>query len=213
MTALGSIAAMVAAWAEGKSALDIVVYGLAVLAALVVLWTFGRGIVDRSRGVPMTTAIRERLTFGEIADRWATEMSGHPGALPRNEILQELLRGVWLGQFGDGLKLAKRDRDMASILKDKRPNYAVTNGDYGDYNRVKLAQALHLNIGQQDVGLAKWDHIKEQNTPWGEIAALRIETYGEMERRGYIEMLSVPRETFRRWAHAARRQLPTFWFG
>ena len=100
VTALvGSASAGFWAWVSDKQPIDIIVYLLASFAAIVFLLAFFSNLVAGIRGQPMTLAIRNRLTLGEIATRWANEMQGHPGALTRDEILEELLKAVWEGHL------------------------------------------------------------------------------------------------------------------
>ncbi len=218
VTVAGTVLAAFQAWREGKTALDILVYGLAVFAGLIVVWTFAHAIYQRAKGLPMTSAIRDRLTFGEIADRWAAEVASHPGALSRNEILEELLRGVWLGGFAgnDALVLTKHERrSIESILSDEdAPNYrTLSDENYGSWSRELMASALRHHIVERVPEIPKWDAITSGNTPWAKIATtVRLADLDETSTSAYMEMLSVSKNAFKKWAATVGRSLPTFWF-
>ena len=71
----------------------------------------------------MKLTIRDRLTFGQIADAWASEVTGEAWALDRDEILLELLRSLWRGEFNHAELLAitrgiLRDLKMFLLIRD-----------------------------------------------------------------------------------------------
>ena len=212
---------MVGAWFEGKTVLDITVYGLATFASVLFIAWILISLVATLRGRPMTMAIRDRLTLGEIADRWAAENAGHPGAITRDEILEELFASVWAGFFED------KDGNSQLILISPA-NHFFDEDDYGEWNRQLLLSALLPRIQRAlpDVTLPtrmdltpapdstpkEWAELRKA-IPWSRIAKLRLNIYEETDRTAYIEPLSVSKHCFRRWTRKTRRSLPQFWFG
>ena len=218
---VSSIIIFVWAWLEGKSALDITVYGLATFAAFLFL---GRLIVQFFavlKGKPMTLAIRCRLSLGEIATRWAKETEGHPGAISRNEIMKELLGAVWEGRFED------RSGNSCLILKKTGKRFPEED-DYGSWNRLLLFSALVSRIrnalpGEQlpsnrelspreEDPPVEWAYLRRR-IPWSKIQSLSLAVYDDVDLSAYIEPLLISKADFRRWARRAKRQLPAFWFG
>lgn len=220
VAAISTVGVIWGTWAEDKTALDITVYGLATFASVSFLGWLISQLIAAIRGVPMTLAIRERLTFGEIADRWAAEMAGHPGALTRDEILEQLLEGVWEGFFED------KDGNSQLILTAPAVVH-LKQDDYGEWNRQTLLSAMLPRIqralpearlpSRMDLTPApdstpeEWSDLRK-TIPWSDIKKLRLSIYDDGDRTSYIEPLSVSKRHFRRWARKTRRSLPQFWF-
>ena len=99
MGAIAAFGTLLAAIFEGRTALDVAVYGIATFASITFLTWLAIQIVSGLRGKPMTLATRDRLTLGEIANRWAKETENHPGAISREEIFKELPRGDFLIEY------------------------------------------------------------------------------------------------------------------
>lgn len=217
---LGAVAS-IGAWFDGKTWLDITVYGLATLAASLFIIAFVVNFIRALRDVPMSLAIRDRLTFGEIAERWANETRDHPGALSREEILKEVLRAVWLGSFED------RTGNSRLILTAP-PVTHLDRDDYGEWDRRTLLSALHPRIQaalpdtelpkridlmpQPDSTPKEWSEIRD-TIPWERIGDIDLRHYDDNDRSAYIEPLSISKADFRKWLKSTRKRLPDFWFG
>lgn len=212
----GSLVLAVWAWLGSKSALDITFYCLGSFASICFITWLVVQFVRHLRGQPMTLAIRDTLTLGDIATRWAAELENHPGALSRDDILAELLGAVWDGYFED-----KKGSSRLTLLSPDGGE------DYGEWNRQSLFSAVLPRIqsalsnealpSRRDLTAApdstpkEWDELRDE-IPWAKIKSLPLSVYGEIDRTAYIEPLSISKLDLRRWARKARRQLPSFWF-
>lgn len=188
--------------------------GLGVLLLLTVLLDLWPALTKwycQWRGLPMTIATRKHLTFGEIVDRWTKEMKGHPGEISRDEILQELLAGVWSGYFED-----KHGKSCLILISNTDHNDREQN--HGEWSRRLLLAALYPRIqnGLDDTPLPPriGDELTpDSDIPWAEIGKLRLNIYEDLDRSTYIEPLLVSKSDFKRWAQKAHRTPPKFWFG
>lgn len=94
---------------------------------------------------------RNRMSFGEIADKWAAELSGQPNAPSVNEILQALLVAFLCGKFGDedesrvtmplvGGETIKGRHFRYQNDRLKPPHQAITRDDFRDGLRQTALQ-------------------------------------------------------------------------
>lgn len=176
---------------------------------------------------------RSHLTFGQIADEWAREVSSQPGALSRDEILHEIIRAVWRGDFED----EDGENSRLTIHQNPRGGATRVGGKFVDehhhrtdatkkvlFNRRKLLcvlapicppgvpQAPLFRLRFLDPQPEPWDSVKA-DVRWDILAALTPDEYILGFRERYLEPLTISKEDFGRWCDDQSHQRPTFWFG
>ena len=178
------------------------------------------------------------LTFGKIADEWAREAAAMPGGLARDEILHELLKAVWRGEFED------EDGKHTFLMIHRPPPGGAQriDGKFVDKNHLRTAETKPVGFNRRMLlcalasdcphgltlppgdRLRGW-HSPESDNPepvpwsklkaeirWDILDALTMDEYTGTFRWDYLEALTISRDDFGRWRDEQGRKRPRFWF-
>lgn len=156
---------------------------------------------------------RSHFTFGQIADKWAREVSNQPDALSRDEILHEMIRAVWRGDFED-----EDEENSCLTIHRSPPGGEVRGGVWTEearpepFNRIKLLGALTLD-SPVPIPLPPPRRFRTDDAPWQSLFELTRAESNQTMRERYLEALTITKEDFGRWCDERGHQRPTFWFG
>lgn len=177
------------------------------------------------------------LTFGKIADKWAREAAAMPGGLARDEILHELLKAVWRGEFED------EDGNTVLMLHRPPPGGAWRiDGKFVDKDHMRTAETKPVEFNRRMLlcvlafdcphgltlppgdRLRDWHSPESDNpepVPWSELKAeirwdildaLTMDEYTGTFLWAYLEALTISKDDFGRWRDEQGRKRPRFWF-
>lgn len=181
---------------------------------------------------------KSHLTFGQIAARWAQEVADTPDGLTREEILCELLKALWRGDFED------EDGENTCLVIHGHPTdgAAWADGKYVDEHHQRTDESRAKPINRRDLlyvftidcppgvtlphrkrlsPLANaetgepsvpWSKVKAE-VPWNALIALTPSEYPRIFREAYLEPLTISKVDFRPVALRRQWGLSKFWYG
>ena len=170
---------------------------------------------------------KSHLNFGKIANEWARESA--PGTLGRDDILLELIRAVWRGEFEDDCQPG----EPKSWLTIPNPEVVRGDGAFLDKSRHRTDTPPEILFNRRlllyttppiagvplppkselgDQESFPWKKLKP-SIPFEALAALRLDEYEEYYRRAYLEALTVSKDRFGLWCDDHEHARPAFWFG
>ena len=174
---------------------------------------------------------KSHLTFDKIADEWSREVASTPGALGRDDILLELIRAVWRGEFEDDCEPGEPKSRLTYQHKAKWDRDAYLKGDMRltkpppltPCNRRMLLAAMPPIAGvplpptselwpEDGLESFPWKKLKP-SIPFDALAALSLDKYEGSYRRIWLELLTISQDDFGRWCDESRHARPAFWFG
>lgn len=158
----------------------------------------------------------ERLTFTEIADRWAKEVADEPGGLSYDEISDVLFRGVVGGQFADGT-LARTKPPLGGAPIRPSPDVAHRpKPRFVDSSHEPTGEIRWQTLCQEDMRKIIRPGVSANLREWSDqrmARDLHIDDLERITRRVLMEDIYVTREAFNAWCDQHGHQRPAFWFG